>query len=132
MSAQAATVASVARRGYLNGWTDDELIARQVVKLTEELAELASVVEADDPVLSDFLAAIVKIGKPARRLFDRQAAFVGATVVDTQAATHELTDCQVVIHVAAHALHIPDVGYAAQCKALADEVRGVRNGKQRS
>ena len=54
MSAQAATVASVARRGYLNGWTDDELIARRVVKLTEELAELASVVEADDPVLSDF------------------------------------------------------------------------------
>ena len=67
----------------------------------------ASVVEADDPVLSDFLAAIVKIGKPARRLFDRQAAFVGATVVDTQAAIHELTDCQVVIHVAATLPYIP-------------------------
>ena len=132
MSAQAQTVASVARRHYLDGLTDDELLARQIVKLVEELAELAEHVEADDPVLDDFLRNLAKIGKPARRLFDRKAAFVGAECVNTSAAISELTDCQVVIHVAAHALHIPDVGYAAQCKALADEVRGVRNGKQRS
>ena len=130
MSAQAQTVASVARRGYLDGWNDDELLARQVVKLQEELGELASVVEADDPVLSDFLATIVKIGKPARRIFDRKAAFVGATVVDTQAAIHELTDCQVVIYVAAHGLHVPNIGFAASVKALADEARGVRKNGQ--
>ncbi len=43
MSAQAQTVAAVAQRGYLDGWTDGELLALQVVKLVEELAELCGV-----------------------------------------------------------------------------------------
>ena len=129
MSAQAQTVASVARRGYLNGWTDDELVARQVVKLAEELGELADLVVMDDPQLDSFFGALVTIRDDAKKLFDNPAHFVGAKCLDTQRAISELTDCQVVIHVAAHALHIPDVGYSAQVKALADEQRGVRNGK---
>ena len=129
MSAQGQTVASVARRGYLDGWTDGELLARQVVKLAEELAELAECIDGDDPVLLDFLRILRRLNRPARRLFDRHAAFVGAECVNTIAAIAELTDCQVVIHVAAHALGVPDVGYAAQVKALSDEARGVRNGK---
>ena len=130
MSAQAQTVASVARRGYLNGWNADELLARQVVKMMEELGELASVIECDDTSMSEFFASIVKAGRLARAVFDVPSLFVGATIADTQAAQHELADCAVVMSVAAHALEMPDVMYAASQKALADEARGVRkNGK---
>ena len=57
------------------------------------------------------------------------AGSVDAAVNDTQAAIAELTDCQVVMAVAAHALQIPDIMYAAQVKAERDAERGVRNGK---
>lgn len=130
MSAQAQAVASVARRGYLDGWTDDELLARQVVKHQEELGELASTIETDDPLLAEFLAKITLAGKKARNVFDRPTLFAGATIADTLAARHELADLGVVLAVMAHALDVPDVMYAASQKALADEARGVRaNGK---
>ena len=69
MTAQAQAVASVARRGYLNGWDDGELLARQVVKALEELGELASIIETDDPAMTVFFASIVMAGKPAPYLF---------------------------------------------------------------
>ncbi len=131
MSAQAQTVAAVAQRGYLDGWTDGELLALQVVKLVEELAELAECVEGDDPVLADFLRIVRRLNKPARRLFDRREAFVGAECINTKQARSELTDCAVVLSVAAHALDVPDVMYAASVKARQDVTRGVRqNGQQ--
>lgn len=40
-SAQERVAASVAARGYRDGWTAEQFAARQVCKLTEELAELA-------------------------------------------------------------------------------------------
>ncbi len=126
MSAQAQTVAAVAQRGYLDGWTDGELLALQVVKLVEELAELAECVEGDDPVLADFLRIVRRLNKPARRLFDRREAFVGAECINTKQARSELTDCAVVLAVAAHALGIPDVMFAASVKARQDVTRGVR------
>lgn len=126
MSAQAQTVASVARRGYLDGWNDGELLARQVVKLMEELGELASTIETDDPAMAGFFASVVRAGKQSRGVFDRSALFVGATIADTQAARHELVDCEVVLAVMAHALDVPDLAFAASQKALADEARGVR------
>jgi len=126
MSAQGQTVASVARRGYLDGWTDGELLARQVVKLAEELAELAECIDGDDPVLLDFLRIVRRLNKPARRLFDQLDAFVGAECVNTKQARSELTDCAVVLAVAAHALGIPDVMFAASVKARQDVTRGVR------
>ncbi len=126
MSAQAQTVAAVAQRGYLDGWTDGELLALQVVKLVEELAELAECVEGDDPVLADFLRIVRRLNKPARRLFDRREAFVGAECINTKQARSELTDCAVVLSVAAHALDVPDVMYAASVKARQDVTRGVR------
>ena len=126
MSAQAQTVAAVAQRGYLDKWTDGELLARQIVKLAEELAELAECVEGDDPVLADFLRIVRRLNKPARRLFDRREAFIGAECVNTKQARSELTDCAVVLSVAAHALDVPDVMYAASVKARQDVVRGVR------
>ena len=61
MSAQTATVAAVARRGYLNGWNDDELLARQVVKLAEELGELANMLVASDLLLDSFLARWLRL-----------------------------------------------------------------------
>ena len=129
MSAQVQIVASVARRGYLDGWNDGELLARQIAKLIEELGELASTVETDDPALGYFLANVVRAGHSAREAFDEPEHFVGATIADTQAAQHELADLAVVLAVMAHALGVSDVMFAASQKALADEVRGVRNGK---
>ena len=126
MTAQAQTVAAVAQRGYLNDFTDDELFTRQLAKLAEELAELAAHVEVDDPVLEDFLGKLVGLGKPARRIFDRKEAFVGACVMDSQQAQSELTDCQVVLAMAAHALGVPDLMYSASIKAKTDAARGVR------
>ena len=126
MSAQAQAVASVARRGYLDGWTDAELLARQVVKLAEELGELASTIETDDPALGYFLSNVVRAGHSAREAFDQPEHFVGATVANTQAAQYELADLGVVLAVMAHALDVPDVMFAASQKALADEARGVR------
>ena len=126
MSAQAQAVASVARRGYLDGWTDDELLARQVAKFFEEIGELASTIETDDPQMAEFFASIVRAGQQARVVFDRRDLFVGATVADTQAAQYELADLGVVLAVMGHALAVPDVMFAASQKALADEARGVR------
>ena len=126
MSAQAQTVASVARRGYLKDLDDGELLALQIAKALEELGELASIVETDDPQMSNFFASIVRAGKQARFVFDHREWFIGATVADTQAAQHEATDLAVVLAVMAHALDIPDVMFAASQKALADEARGVR------
>ena len=128
MSAQTATVAAVARRGYLNDWNDDELLARQVVKLAEELGELANMLVASDLLLDSFFGALVETGMDARELFNNASHFVGAECIETQAAIAELTDCQVVVAVAAHALQIPDIMYAAQVKAERDAERGVRNG----
>ena len=126
MSAQTQTVASVARRGYLDGYDDDEMLARQVVKALEELGELASIIETDDPAMAEFFASIVRAGKQARFVFDHPTWFAGAIVADTQAAQYEATDLAVVLAVMAHALQIPDIMYAASQKAQADEARGVR------
>lgn len=129
MTAQVATVAAVAQRGYLDGLSNDELAARQIVKLVEELGELAATVETDDPQLGYFIAKLVETGHKARQLFDMPDLFAGATVHSGPAA-HELTDVQVVSFVMAHALGMMDLPYSAQCKAQADVVRGVRNGNQ--
>lgn len=130
MSAQTNTVASVARRGYLDGYTDGELFTRQVVKLAEELGELVDYIETPDSELQQLFYEAGRVAERARIIFDNPQV-IDATINDTQAAIAELTDLQVVIHVAAHALHVPDIAYAAQVKALADEARGVRNGDQR-
>ena len=127
MTAQTATVASVARRGYLNDFTDDELLARQVVKLVEELGELVDYIETPDRELQQLFYEIGRVSERARIIFDNPRLVVDAAVNDTQAAIAELTDCQVVVAVAAHALQIPDIMYAAQVKAERDAERGVRN-----
>ena len=126
MSVQTQIVAFVGQRGYLDGYNDDELLARQVIKLAEELGELASTVETPDPEIAAFLGALVSTGNQARRLFkERPRAVAGANVHSVQAA-RELADLGVVLATAAHALTIPDVMQVAHAKALADIRRGVR------
>ena len=39
MNAQQIIAANVAARGYRDGWTTDQFVARQLCKLTEELGE---------------------------------------------------------------------------------------------
>lgn len=125
MSLQTQIVAFVARRGYLDGWNDDELLARQVIKFAEELGELASTVEVDDPELGAFLGGLVKSGNVARRLFtERPNSVVGASVHSVQAA-REIADIGVVLACAAHALTM-DVMQAAHAKAMNDVQRGKR------
>jgi NTP pyrophosphatase (non-canonical NTP hydrolase) len=125
VSTQANIVSAVARRGYLDGWSSEELLARQVVKLAEELGELAVSIASDDPRLAFLLHQISTVGGMARVVFQDRSCFVGADL-DSAAAASELADCAVVLAVAAHALNEPDVMYTAMLKAQADVARGVR------
>lgn len=49
MSQQTQIVAAVAKRGYMDGWSDDQLAARQLVKMVEELAEASAHIETASP-----------------------------------------------------------------------------------
>lgn len=139
MNAQQAVYAAVEARGYTAGWSSIQFLARQIAKLTEELAEAYDLIEydADDPLAFDFDLELGRAGRAARRFFDERTAWdrteVGPQDVDEFVASmrQELADCQVVLFCAAHALArfdgAPfDVVEEALKKATADVSRGVR------
>lgn len=117
--------AAVAARGYLSSLTQDEIIARQLVKLIEEIGEAAQVISCADPVVRDFLKFVDLMGRRARIIFDLPALTVGATV-DVPALLGELPDLVVPIAVAAHYAGVDDVMALAVNKAWRDVERGVR------
>jgi NTP pyrophosphatase (non-canonical NTP hydrolase) len=120
-------VAAVADRGYLKGWTDQELAARQICKLTEELGELAKVIEGGK---GRWLPGLFVASEEARKVFDK--GYLGEVCPEVAAkAIKELADCMVVIHVLADALSsisgVPiDLDQIALEKATRDIGRGVR------
>lgn len=122
---QQAIVDSVARRGYLNGYTTDQIIARQLVKQLEELCEALQSVRADDPILRALVGNAVVYGKSARVVFDIPSLFDGVTV-DRDNLIAELPDLVVPLAVLATAAGVPDMMQAGLAKARADEARGVR------
>ena len=122
---QEAVYTHVADRGYLNGYTTDQAIARQIAKLTEELGELA---EAITPNGKNWywLHALRIAGHLARTAFDDHNRWDGVTI-DYERARAEAADCQVPLFVLAEMMGL-DVVEAAVDKSASDIVRGVRNG----
>ena len=83
MSAQTNTVAAVARRGYLpDGYDPQEMTAKQLVKMFEELAEALECTSGGSVLYRRLVRQVVAIGSFARLVFDDPASFVGVTVDD--------------------------------------------------
>jgi NTP pyrophosphatase (non-canonical NTP hydrolase) len=130
MTIQQQVFQAVRDRGYLDDWTTEQATARQVCKLQEELAELASEVDGmDEPTRQN----IRKAGAQARADFDDEDAW-RSPIVDgwkfgyTDRAAAELYDLQVVVFVLAELLGV-DVQAGALDKARADVERGKRGAR---
>ena len=128
MSKQDDVYNAVWLRGYMDGWTDEQFLARQVVKLVEEVAEsMAHLLTMP----GYFGAEVRNAGASARWLFDRNEAWEDVALRDVDGLANELADLQVVLFCAAKALGKMtgtrfDVVEAAVVKAQADVGRGVR------
>lgn len=123
---QRGIVAAVADRGYLDGYTIDQRIARQLVKEFEELCEALQSVNADDTDLHLFIQHAHSQGRWARAIFDVPSLFDGV-LVDVPTLLDELPDLVVPLAVLADAVGVPDMMDLASAKAWADVTRGVRN-----
>ena len=124
---QRGIVAAVAERGYLEGYTLDQRIARQLVKLLEELCEAMQCINADDTDLHLFIQHANSQGRWARAIFDVPSLF-GDVMIDVPTLLEELPDLVVPLAVLHDAVGIPDMLDLASAKAWADVKRGVRNG----
>lgn len=129
MTSQARILDAVARRGYLNGYSPEQVEARQVVKAIEELAELAELVSGrfsghDAELWRAMMEHVTTAGKLARRVFD-EADWHSAQPVILHGADDEAVDLGVVLACYA-GLRGFDLMACAADKAAADVVRGVR------
>jgi len=131
-TAQQRVVTSVCNRGYLDGWTPAQLIARQICKLQEELSELSECV-TPSPYLEGeaFHFHIQKTGVFARQLFDTREEWGYEPTADVDALKKEAADLQVVLFCLAASIEELtrqpfDIVAAAVEKATSDEARGVR------
>ena len=125
---QKAIVKEVDSRGYLKGWPPDELGARQVVKLVEEMGELSAAVRYHDPDCDWMEADLLEAAKCARLAFDGGDC---GFIFDADTAVKEAADCYVVLSVLTHALEQMlgrdiDLEALALQKATGDVARGVR------
>ena len=129
MNAQTIVAANVAARGYRDGWTAEQFVARQLAKLTEELAEAAKYITPSSGAhwgpLDSWLGLLQDAGSRARFVFDEREDWEGLIYVATDKTRSELADMQVVLFAAAAALDF-DVVQAAIDKSGADIPRGVR------
>ncbi len=122
-------VEAVRSRGYLEGWTNEQLAARQAMKLFEEVAELSECsggLPVDPKQCGNMMRVIDDMGRWDEKV---RAAFDGGdcgTIFITDAAKRELFDIIVVCSVLAHALGVDDMMQGALDKARADIERGVR------
>jgi hypothetical protein len=134
MDAQRKVAESVAKRGYRDGWTAEQFLARQACKLVEELAELTLTVAKIWPggrLYWNWQQRMNIAGKLARLSFDDPAEWADVAVLDIKAAMEEAADMQVVLFNIAAAIEEAtgqpwDIVQAAVDKASGDEARGVR------
>lgn len=128
MNDQETIYNAIKARGYTDGYDADALAGRQVVKATEELAELFGHIyplrctngqQDDFNELRDVMEAAKRT---ARLLFDGR---MQTGVWNRAAFAVELADVVIPLMVAAQALGI-DLVAAAVEKATADVKRGVR------
>jgi len=121
---QDAVVDCVDKRGYRKGWTDEEFLARQLVKLLEELGELAECMILPQQVRN----LLVPASREAKVLFDNKEIWSGARwrgEKDKINAVQEIADMQVVLFCAADAMKVDSSAQAAS-KAQKDVERGTR------
>jgi hypothetical protein len=117
----AAIRANIGARGYLAGWDDEQLVARQFVKIVEELAEVF-----EHLLLARGIGeAVADVGKLAKQHFDNPNAWQGAGVLDWDALLAEVNDVQVVLSTALATLQHNAVE-GALAKSVDDVARGVR------
>ena len=136
MKPQQKVAEATARRGYLDGWSDVQLLARQCAKLQEELAELADSIDLSGNYRDRYLQNLIRdAGSAARVQFDAPRDRWGSSIppLRMDRIRQELADCQVVLFNAAYALERLtgqpfDIVEAAVEKATADIERGIRNG----
>ncbi|MBK8113228.1 MAG: hypothetical protein IPK44_01265 [Candidatus Accumulibacter sp.] len=120
MNAQEIVAANVAARGYRDGWTAEQFVARQLCKLQEETGEAVGCLTT-----SKYWAGHSEdAGESAAKAFRDRDAWL-APMVDFSKLRSELADVLVVLFAAAQALDF-DVVQAAIDKSSADVARGVR------
>jgi NTP pyrophosphatase (non-canonical NTP hydrolase) len=118
----------VAQRGYREGWTPEQFIARQVCKLAEEVGELAQHVGLPGRLGP----LIVSTGTIARWTFDQDQTWQdGVTSCAPHALMAVLADVQVVVFCLAEELaRLTGEHYdVAEC-ALVNVAAGTMRGKQ--
>lgn len=127
MSEQQEVYQAVVRRGYREGWSRKQWLARQCIKLLEEVGEFARAITTPEGAPADLWMALwlaEEAGRYARRAFDNANAWEGVTVDEAEYMA-ELADVQVVLFAAAGETG-RDLPRAAAAKARADVERGVR------
>jgi len=126
---------AVKRRGYLDGYTDAQLLARQVCKLQEELAEFTRDVVLPVGTVGNVKGQILSAGLAARQVFDSPEGWELAGPLNHAGVIPrlfmELADCYVVLAVMEQTLARIcgtelDIQAIALTKAEADINRGVR------
>lgn len=133
MNEQKTVYDAIKARGYVKPHSDPRnILVRQVVKLMEELGELADNVSVilDDQAAKPavyLLEDMRTLGEDARACFDEDW-FAGPRISDPDEVRKELADLQVVLFVAAETMGF-DVVEAAVEKSRRDVGRGVRVGQ---
>jgi len=130
MAPQTFVYSRVKARGYVDGWTQEQFVGRNLFKLAEELGEAVRCTHIGDyhtgATHNKFTCAleIIGTGEFASRQFDECQGWRVA-IPDPDALRSELADLQVVLFCAAEALGL-DIVRAATEKAARDVERGVR------
>lgn len=111
--------------GYLNGYADDQLLARQICALQKELAELARDVVLPVTAIGNVKGMILSAGLAARQVFDTPGIWLHCGPIEhpetAERLYHELADCYVVLAVIEQTLRrlFPGEPISVQSLALA-------------
>ena len=124
---QQKVYANTVLRGYRDGWTPEQFLARQISKLAEELAEVVYCTRGLD---TNLVLAILHAGAIAREQFDDKKYWSDSIEIRPEIQS-EIADCQVVVFNMAESLteitgKMFNVSEAAVAKSSADTKRGVR------
>ena len=124
---QRMVYSQVAQRGYAEGWTPAQFAARQLVKMVEEVAELAAYINlpTDTDSGMGMYLNLQEAGAKARRLFDAEGKEQWAGAHIYPQAADEAADVQVALYCLAEALGMNAQDEAIR-KAADDRRRGVR------
>lgn len=131
---QSAIFRNISQRGYLDGWTLEQVIMRQAVKLIEEACELflAYPFPTGNPKFYELAMLCHKLKVLAGEIFDDRAQWqFGNHLEITGKQEAEMADCAVVLSTMAQAIQEKQrqpfsLMAAAVAKSAADVERGVR------